>query len=160
MVELLVAMGVFAILISLVTGVFVRSLRTQRATVALIAAASNAELSIEQIMREIRLGQGFPESNTYSALTFTNAKGQLVTYSWNNNLGVLAIERSVDGGTPSRITAENVKVTDLKFEVFKGTPADRYPTFVTIALQVGTEDRILADATISLQTSISSRVLE
>ena len=54
LVELLVAIGVFSILISVAVGTFARALRTQRQTAALIAANSNASLVLEQMAREIR----------------------------------------------------------------------------------------------------------
>ena len=49
--ELLVAMGLFLIVISIVAGAFVNSLRTQRATVELIAVNDNISLLLEQIAR-------------------------------------------------------------------------------------------------------------
>ena len=81
-IELLIAMGLFAILISVVSGIFVRSLRAQRVTVALIAANNNASLAIEQMAREIRTGQSF--SAVIDQLRFINAKGETVTYRWND----------------------------------------------------------------------------
>lgn len=56
LVELLVAMGIFTIVISIATGGFISSLRTQRQVASLISAQSNASLVLEQMAREIRTG--------------------------------------------------------------------------------------------------------
>jgi prepilin-type N-terminal cleavage/methylation domain-containing protein len=56
LVEVLVAMGIFVIVIAIATGGFVNSLRTQRQVASLISAQSNASLVLEQMAREIRTG--------------------------------------------------------------------------------------------------------
>lgn len=56
LVEILVAMGVFTIVIAIATAGFVNSLRTQRQVASLISAQSNASLVLEQMAREIRTG--------------------------------------------------------------------------------------------------------
>jgi prepilin-type N-terminal cleavage/methylation domain-containing protein len=56
LVEVLVAMGIFAIVVAIATGGFVSSLRTQRQVASLISAQSNASLVLEQIAREVRTG--------------------------------------------------------------------------------------------------------
>jgi len=56
LVEVLVAMGIFAIVVAIATGGFVNSLRTQRQVASLISAQSNASLVLEQIAREVRTG--------------------------------------------------------------------------------------------------------
>ncbi len=58
-IELLVAMGLFIILMGITAGSFVKAMRTQRAIVALMAANDNASLTLEQIAREIRTGSNF-----------------------------------------------------------------------------------------------------
>lgn len=157
-VELLVAMAVFASLITISSGVFIRSLRTQRVIVALIAANSNAGLAMEQMMREIRTGSGF--STNQSSLTFTNAKGQMVIYRWNDTPTVRAIERSTDNINFKKITASNVKVYNLRFELFKGSPADPYPVRVTLVMQIGATNNISDNPVVNIQTTVSARTLE
>lgn len=158
MVELLVAMAVFASLISISSGVFIRSLRTQRVIVALISANSNAGLAMEQMMREIRTGSGF--STNQSSLTFTNAKGQVITYRWNDAPTIRAIERSADGINFQKITASNVKVYNLRFELFNGSPADPYPMRVTLVLQIGATNTVSDNPVVNIQTTVSARTLE
>ncbi len=59
LIEMLVAIGIFSIVISIATGGFVSSLRTERQAAALISAQSNASLVLEQMAREIRTSSLF-----------------------------------------------------------------------------------------------------
>src|SRR4051812_39727119 len=86
LVELLVAITLFSIAISIAIGGFVRALRTQRELISLIAANSNASLAIEQMAREIRTGTSFDyvgcgeAAKICDGLTFKNANDEIVTY--------------------------------------------------------------------------------
>lgn len=150
-VELLVAVTLFTVVVSIATGTFIQSLRTQRATVALIAANSNAGLAIEQMSREIRTGKGFSLSG--GELNFTNAKEQLIIYRLRNE----AIERVINGEV-GVITAANAKISKLNFLLAGESPADGLPTKATIILEISSPEAF--GAKINLQTTISSRVLE
>lgn len=59
LVEFLVAFGIFAVIITIAGGSFVRSTRTQRAALQLMAVNDNMGITIEQMMREIRTGYNF-----------------------------------------------------------------------------------------------------
>ena len=64
--ELLVAIGVFSVLMAIGVGGFVHALHTQREVAALIASQSNASIALEQMAREIRTGYLFcndPDNN-------------------------------------------------------------------------------------------------
>lgn len=153
--ELLVAMSLFVILISIVSGVFVSSLRTQRATVALIAANSNASLALEQMSREMRTGRDFSQSG--QEITFTNAKGELVTYRWDSDSA--AIERGINDNF-KKITADNVQIRNLVFRIFTGSPEDAYPPRITIILQGGAANIPFSENTVNLETTISARTIK
>ena len=157
-VELLVAMTLFVTLMSIVSGVFVRSLRTQRATAALIAANSNASLAMEQMSREMRTGSQF--SGGGSEIRFTNAKKEKVVYRWNSTSG--SVERSNDDGAAFKIlTADNVKIKNLFFILFQGPSlADQYPDRITMVLQVGAAGIFIDAPVVNIQTTVSSRVIE
>lgn len=156
MIELLITIFLFVTLISIVSGVFVRSLRVQRATVALIAANSNASLALEQIAREIRTGYDFSESS--GGLNFTNANGDDVVYRLNGTSE--SLERSRDGGSNFKtITADNVKIKNFVHRLFKGSPPDPYPSRVTISLAVAAAGSSLVNPVVNLQTTVSARTL-
>lgn len=152
--ELIVAMGIFVILISIATGSFIRVLRAQRTTVALLAANSNASLAMEQMSREIRTGGTFSTVN--NELHFTNAKNETVTYRLNS--ATEKLERSTDGITFNELTADNVKVKDLSFVIFTGSIGNVYPPRITMIMRVGAAGTIFTDAVVNLQTTVSARV--
>src|SRR3990172_10872392 len=84
MIELIVAMGIFLILIAAATRGLVEALRTQRAIVALMAANDNASSVLEQMAREIRVGYNFQTNTSEDELTFVNAYNEIVTYLLHN----------------------------------------------------------------------------
>lgn len=57
--EMIVAFGIFAILITIAAGSFVRSVRIQRVALQLMAVNDNIALTMEQMMRELRTGYNF-----------------------------------------------------------------------------------------------------
>ena len=152
-VELLVSISLFVIIMGIVSGVFTQSMRTQRAIVALNAAISNAQLTIEQIAREARTGQNF--SITGGELNFTNAKEDNVIYRLNGE----AIVRGINAKF-GPLTAENVLVKNLKFISAGDSSADGRPPKITIIMQIGTKELQTGSALINLQTTISSRILD
>ena len=119
LIELVVALGIFVILISIIIGGFINSLRGQRVAVGLMEINDNMGLVLEQMSREIRLGYNFVPAA--SQLQFKNSKGDDVLYRLNldgddSNPKRYAIEKSVNGAALEPITAENIKID--KFNVF------------------------------------------
>lgn len=154
--ELIVAMGVFLIIISIATGSFIQVLRTQRIIVSLLAANGNASLAMEQISREIRTGGVFSYVN--GELHFTNSRNESVTYRLNS--ATEKLERSTGGITFNEITADNVKLKNLTFVLFTGAPGNAYPARVTIVMRVGAAGVPFADAIVNLQATVSARALQ
>lgn len=148
MIELLVAMSLFVIVISIASGIFVYSLRTQKALVDLLAVNDNASLVIEQMAREVRVGSNF--SGGGSVLNFISAFGEAVSYSLSDG----AILRK-----SQPITGSNVKVENLQF-LLSGVGAGAPQTRVTIILKVGSRSPRLAGFTTDIQTTVSPRDLD
>lgn len=63
LVELIVAFGIFAVLLAVASGSFVRSLRIQRVALQLMAVNDNMAITLEQMMREMRTGYNFCTNN-------------------------------------------------------------------------------------------------
>ncbi len=159
LVELLVAMGIFVIVITIVSSIFIRNLRTQQSIVALIAANDSASLALEQMAREMRTGKSFyggnPQAVPLSEISFINAHNESVNYKLEGQ----AIKRQVDTGDFYPITAESVKVENLKFIVDGNTfsPPDHKPTKITIILSVRPKGGNIEAAVTNLQTTVTSR---
>lgn len=157
MVELLVAMSIFAIFLGIAFGVFVRAVKDQRELTRFMAVQNNAGLVLEQMMREVRTGYWFcsqpdtgisPCENPGSAsLTFINYEGEEVEYA-------------LDAGAVKRngvsLTSGEVRVGRLQFLVTQQGNIC-VPPRITILMRVG-----LAGAgdvvPVNLETSVSSRV--
>lgn len=147
-IELMVAMSLFVIVVGITSGTFVRSLRTQRALVALMAANDNASQTLEQMTREIRTGTEFAASG--SRLAFTNAAGEPTAYD-------IAGDRITRNG--KSLTASNVLVKYLRFSVRGAEVGDGTSTRVTVFLGVSAKGKMESFVT-RLQTTIASRVLD
>jgi prepilin-type N-terminal cleavage/methylation domain-containing protein len=145
-IELLVAMTVFLIVVAITSGIFIRTIRTQRIITDMSASLNNVTLALEQIAREARTGYMF-SSPADDTLRFTNAQGRIVEYSLDEE----QIQRSIDSGSPSPITSAGTTIDRLRFEIKEG--AD--PAFITITVRASSEGNINVD----LQTSVSSRVI-
>jgi len=160
MVELMVAMSLFIVIVTMASQGFIRNIRTQRATAVMISANSNAAAALEQMMREMRTGKDFGQSAVNSAdLTFTNAAGDTVEYTLN--IGTQAIQRNVNGFGARPITASDVGVLTLQFVLFGHQAGDSYPPRITITLQVTPVGLQGLDIPIvNLQTTISAREID
>ncbi len=170
-IELLVAIGVFSVVISIAVGGLVSALRSQRQVAALIAADNNVSLTLEQMAREVRTGYDFcrpglacaPPSGcpplcpfvATNELDFYNSQSQLITYRLTAN----GIERGV-GGAFSQITGGKVIIQYLQFTLFGNLQNDLWPPRIVISIGVTANTTGLLGSVINLQTTISARQLD
>jgi prepilin-type N-terminal cleavage/methylation domain-containing protein len=165
LVELLVAIGIFSILVAIGVGGFAHALRTQREVAALIAAQSNASVGIEEMTREIRTGYLFcdlpgnddptdPQINSAclpSGDSGCTVNSALNTWTCNNILDFVnaegqevdyklangELERSDSGPDGYEpVTTNDVDTTYLKFTIFGNTEGDHWPPRITISLGI------------------------
>ncbi|HDY73478.1 MAG TPA: type II secretion system protein [Candidatus Jorgensenbacteria bacterium] len=166
--ELIVAMSVFIIATTIISGVFVRAVRTQRQVGQLMAINSDASLIIERMAREIRSGYDFDYSNTScdigsDLIIFTKPKGTATTtivYRWD--AGSNTVERAEKiGGNPTGADYDvlNASQTKIGRLCFIETRLNvNSPWRITAVLAVGSKDDQLAYETY-FQTTVSSRIL-
>jgi len=169
LIELMVAVSVFIILITIAIGSFIQSMKTQRITLALISANDSMNLSVEQMAREIRTGYLFCTRHVGAATTtdlgcgnladfsgdyeiqFVNADGIFVRYRLNS--GTFALEKGVfdsvclggilnpDGFCYRPITADNVKIAKFVVELrHADTEPNPYPPRVTLIMIVTSKE--------------------
>jgi prepilin-type N-terminal cleavage/methylation domain-containing protein len=155
MVELLVAMGIFLIVVTVSSVIFVNSLKSQRLLTALMAVNDNAVLSLEQMTREIRTGTNFSGSD--SELIFVNAKGESAVYRLDAAKNVL--EKGVNG-VFSAITADNVEVKTFRAILRGHNPGDGEPPRITVSLRVSGKLKDLREIITNLQTTVSARNID
>lgn len=156
-VELLVAMSIFVVLITIATGAFIQALRSERRLIALMTVSNNASLVLEQMAREIRTGYLFSGQPTCkTSLCFkTSASGVTndVSYGLNSSGGRGVIQRN-----GQNLTASNVNVSNLSFLVSQGSNTCA-PWRVTIIVKVDTFPSSPSVSPTTIQTTASSRIL-
>lgn len=156
--EMIVAIGLYSVLVSVAVGGFANAMRTQRQTAAIMAANTTASLLQEQIAREVRTGRIFTITSQ-GGLAFTNARKQSVEYYNDQTTGMLM--KSING-TSLPLTPASVKV--LRFWV---NPAkigwlagDNYPPRVTFVLSLS--PRVLEKnmQAVTIQSTVSARNID
>ena len=157
--ELLVAMGIFLILISIASSGFVSALRTQRELTGLISINDNVNLTLEQMMREIRTGYNFTKISQ-NELQFINSENKIIYYRFIDG----AIERGETDMltivTYRKITADNVRIKNFNIEVMGGAAADGYQPRITIAISIVGITKYLENVPVNVQMTVSSRTLD
>lgn len=171
-VELIVAMSVFIVLLTVSVGSFVQALRSERKLVALMTINNNAGIVIEQMAREIRTGYAFCDTANHNyadllgkllpcgtaSLSFINYKGIGVNYNFSDG----AISRTETTTLePAAMTAGDVEVNNIVItlsQVDSGDATICNPWRATITMEVGSKNPAVTETT-SLETTVSSRVL-
>ena len=158
-VELLVAMGLFVILVGIATGGFIRALRTQRFIVGLMEANNNVSLALEQMAREMRTGYHFTKISG-TELQFVNVNNVVVFYRLNAGTLERGTSDPLLAITYKKITADNVKITHFTVSLLGNNAGDGYPPRITIGLSVTGTGEYLEDIITNIQATISSRTLD
>src|SRR3972149_8733487 len=124
-IELIVAMTVFVVLMSIAAGGFIHLLKSQRVVAGLMEANDSASLSLEQMAREIRTGYNFCLTESKKLQFVSAIRNEVVRY----RLGKNAPGKGVSGifGETSfvcsdsddswfvykKLTADNVKINNF-----------------------------------------------
>ena len=154
MIELIVAIGIFSLVIGMTVGIFVLALSNQRRIIALRNTEDNIRFTIEAMAREIRTGKNF--SSGGNSISFTNAKGEVVIYRLNNS----AVEKSSDGGVNySTVTSAETIVNYLNFYLMGQATGDGLEPRITITIGV-TSIISGQTANLKIQTTVSERLLQ
>ncbi|MFB6212305.1 MAG: PilW family protein [Candidatus Magasanikbacteria bacterium] len=167
-VELLVAMSVFVTAVTVISGVFVEAISTQRKTNRLMTVNSDASFVFERISREVRTsycfklrGLGSCDGSGYgSKLKFKRKKGgttKKISYFLEDN----KIKRK-ESGRVNILNSPSVSVDSLCFalEGSQGSNpnASQDPWRIKVAMKAGSEKGD-SNYSINLGTSIASRIL-
>ena len=154
LIEVVVAIGIFGLVINMVFGIFGLALTSQRRIIALKNVEDNTRFTIELMAREIRTGRNF--SGGIGSLSFTNAKSESVVYRLNNN----TIEKSSDGGASYLpVTGPEATINYLNFYLTGQAADDGLQPRITIT--IGATSQVNnQSANLRIQTTISGRFLQ
>jgi prepilin-type N-terminal cleavage/methylation domain-containing protein len=155
LIEIIVAIGIFTAVITMALATFLNISNIQRKAGALRAINDNLNFSLELMSREIRSGKDYCPSFScsISSFKFTNSQGEDIVYGLNN----FSIERSVNGGSPLRLTSPEIKIDNLEFIV--PLQAESPQPRVTIILNGSSVDLKAGEVKLNIQTTISQRKL-
>ncbi len=122
LIELIVAFGLFSIIMAVASGGFVQVIRSYRIATALTATNDSMALTMEQVAREMRTGYNFCEiaDSAEPKIQFVNANNEVVRYRLNP--AARAIERAVSNiSVPSGIGSRCSNTDDIWFNYQKIT---------------------------------------
>lgn len=155
LIELIVAVGIFGLVVTMATSIFVIAVVSQRRIISLRNIEDNARFALESMTREIRTGKNF--SSSVNSLSFTNAKSESVIYRLNSK----TIEKSSDGGVNYFVvTGSEATIDYLNFYLMgEAPPPDKSQPRITITIgvtsQVGSQI-----SNIRIQNTVSERSLQ
>lgn len=163
LIELVVAMFVFIVAATLISGLFVRSIQTQRQSNHLTVINSDASFIIERMNREVREGYNFtsPDTNgdcsdgSSETLEFTrsiNGSEKVITYTLDSN----DITRQEGESGSQIINSSQTSINDLCFILTQPTSDNPWRIMASIEL-VSEDPNINYSSTV--QTTIASRSL-
>lgn len=152
--EILIAMGLFLVVITTSSSIFLLALRTQKQLITFLNLAENLSYALEVMARDIRMGNNFSIDSQSQILTFLNYKNQLVTYRLNNKI----LERAIEGANFEPLTSPSLKISYLKFLISGEQIYDERQTRITITLEGETTIR-KTPIKFNLQTTLSPRAL-
>lgn len=157
--ELIVAIGVFSIAVSIIVGIFLSATKVERRVLATVNIIDNARFVFERLGKEIRTGKSFslPNGNGSNKLCFTNDKNIAVVYQLSGNT-LLRFEGACTVSPPanSEITSPAITVIYLFFYVSgEAAPPDTNQPRITITAGFRPSSVLNASSIINIQKTIS-----
>jgi len=179
LIEIMVAVALFAVVMTISVGSLLSLVEANRKAQALNSVINNLNFALENMSRNIRVG------NTYHCSTSSSVPPNLDTTQDCPNGGILfvfegnegditvptdqivyrfinsRIEKSIDGGTTFiAITASEVTINEMKFYTVGTTRGDTSQPRVVMTVQGTAGISTKAQTDFNLQTTVSQRVLD
>ncbi|OGD31082.1 hypothetical protein A3A25_03560 [Candidatus Azambacteria bacterium RIFCSPLOWO2_01_FULL_46_26] len=160
LIELLVSVSLFAIFVTIATGLFLSSIQGQRKVFSFQAVQDNSRYVTEFMAREMRMGKNFLVSGG-NTLTFTNQKNETVIYCLVSNNIKRAVGAVCDANSSNLTSSEVVVVDKLEFLLSGGDVGDLKQPRITIVMKLHSSGTVSAvETSLNLQTTVSARKLE
>ena len=121
LVELIVAVGLFALVMTIASGAYIIMIGASRHAQAIATGVDNLSFALDEMTREIRTGTqyscGGGDCTGGSQFSFTDPSGATITYARGTQQGVSGTVYDITrNGLP--ITDSSVNVTSLSFTTF------------------------------------------
>lgn len=161
LIELVVALGLFGVAMTIAGGMVLSVLRAQSRAEAIRATMNNLGFAFEMMSKEIRTGTNFSGiDGVYNYIDFSNAVGDQVVY--DSSAGRLY--KSCSGGCggdphgPLPLTDPKITVTRLRFIIKGGDPNDDVQPQIIVIMGVSYGEKDPSE--FHLQTTISQRRID
>lgn len=152
LIELIVAMAVFATVITVVSSIFVSSVGSQRKNVNQQEVLENARYVLETISRSIRQSTVVTSDSTSSSLSLSHPTKGAVAYTLNNG-------QILENGTA--LSSGGITVERLSFIIQGNSATDNIQPRVTISISLKDNQAQAGTASaINLQTTVTPRNLQ
>lgn len=154
LIEMMVALGIFVIALTISLGAVLKFKDVQRSTAAINQVQENLRFGLEHMAKEMRTGKNFSCSNCNGGdnVAFTNAKGENVSYKLENN----RLKKSTAGGVYFPLTSPRVRIESLEFFANGISNSDGQQPKILVKIKSSIRDKN-AVINFNLQTLISSR---
>jgi len=162
LIELIVAMGIFSVIIVIVVGLFVATLKGYRKSAALQNVQENARFLMDFMTKEIRQSTIISGDNHSLILERPDPSNPPAILNITYNFDGTNIQRTVAGSPSSSgaINSQQVMVSGAFF-ISGITSGDGLQPKVTISLKVQTQaTKAEEKAAIDLQATLSQRILD
>jgi prepilin-type N-terminal cleavage/methylation domain-containing protein len=144
LVEMLVAIAIFMIVVTTTLGAFLKMVDINKKVQSVRNAMDNANLAMETMMRNIRLGYNYESEDGGRTIIFTSQDGNTISYGLvprsddvGSRIQTYQMVRTVDKGPQVAITSPDIAIEKLEF-ILEGTavsgssPADNVQANVKI----------------------------
>jgi len=163
LIEVLVAMSIFAVVISVAIGIFVSGSSSQRKILGINTAQREAGYLMEIISRELRMAKAIDstqENLEDDIIEFTNYNSDPIIYCKANSSGDCVSGGKYLSRDGASISSSDIRIESIMFyvtEEFDGLPAGvKKQPIVTIVMKVRSMDG--SDVKFTLQNSVSLRL--
>ncbi len=169
LIELMVAMSLFAIVMVISLGAILTIVNANRASQSLESVMNNLNFAVEAISRDIRTGSSYGAScNTSSdcpAINFLNSKGVWVDYELNKITHAIQKKTQPPGSESSwsdlqDVTGPDVQINNLQFFVSGDGTADGLQPRVLLIIQGSAGNVGKGYADFNIQTTLSQRAVD
>lgn len=158
LIELIVALGVFMVVMTISLAAFLNVMDIQKKTEAFRKVNDNLNFAMEAMMREIREGKDYcPSGCASGSFSFTNKDADTIKYELNTG-GY--IERTKGTDAPLRMTSDGINITSLSFSVRGNVAGDKLQPLVTISIGGESGEKEKLKSSLNLQVTVSQRKLD
>lgn len=171
LIDMLVSLGIFALVISIVVGIFVSGSGSQRKIIELYTVQNEGGYLMEAVSRELRMAieicddgtvscsiKEDQQNNNDSSVEFTNYDGELVRYC--RSLADGSCTENDTGDYISRngevLNSSNILIDNLKFYVSENF--SNIQPLITINMRIKAKGKY--DTKLTLQNSVSMRMYD